>query len=61
MPAVPILCVMGSGEKDSSCPTLQQDNVTVRQIGDGHHFSGLAPQIVTAIVNVSENSADNAR
>jgi len=53
MPAIPLLCVMGSGEKGSSCPNLQTPNVTVRQIGDGHHFSGLAPDIVAAIMNVA--------
>jgi type IV secretory pathway VirJ component len=50
MPAMPILCVMGEGEHGSSCPKLSASGVTVRQIGDGHHFSGLAPQIVDAIL-----------
>jgi len=50
MPAMPLLCVMGEGEHGSSCPKLSAAGVTVRQIGDGHHFSGLAPQIVDAIL-----------
>ena len=58
MPAIPMLCVMGSGEKDSSCPKLQVPNVTVRQIGDGHHFSGLAPEIAAAIMSVAGIRAD---
>jgi type IV secretory pathway VirJ component len=57
MPAMPILCVMGEGEHDSSCPQLIKSGVTVRQIGDGHHFSGLAPQIVTAILAVAPKPA----
>lgn len=52
MPATPLLCVMGDGEHGSSCPELAKSGVTVRQIGDGHHFSGLAPQIVDAILQV---------
>lgn len=52
MPEVPLLCVMGEGEKDSSCPKLSKPGVTVRQIGDGHHFSGLAAQIASEIVKV---------
>jgi type IV secretory pathway VirJ component len=55
MPAMPILCVMGEGEHGSSCPKLSASGATVRQIGDGHHFSGLAPQIVDAILQVSGN------
>jgi type IV secretory pathway VirJ component len=55
MPAMPLLCVMGEGEHDSSCPKLSASGATVRQIGDGHHFSGLAPQIVDAILQVSGN------
>lgn len=52
MPELPLLCVMGDGEKGSSCPKLSKPGVTVRQIGDGHHFSGLAPQIASEIVKV---------
>ena len=55
MPAMPMLCVMGEGEDDSSCPKLVASGVTVRQIGDGHHFGGLAPQIADAILQVSGN------
>jgi type IV secretory pathway VirJ component len=58
MPVIPMLCVMGSGEKDSSCPKLQTPNVTVRQIGDGHHFSGLAPEIAAAILTVAGIRSD---
>jgi type IV secretory pathway VirJ component len=53
MPAMPILCVTGEGEHGSSCPKLAASGVKVRQIGDGHHFSGLAPQIVDALLEVS--------
>jgi type IV secretory pathway VirJ component len=49
MPAMPILCVLGDGEH-SSCPKLAAAGVAVAKIGDGHHFSGLAPQIVDAIL-----------
>jgi type IV secretory pathway VirJ component len=52
MPPIPILCVMGSDEEDSSCPKLRKADVTVRQIGDDHHFSGITSEIATAIVNV---------
>jgi type IV secretory pathway VirJ component len=52
MPPIPILCVMGSDEEDSSCPKLQKADVTVRQIGDDHHFSGIVSEIATAIMNV---------
>jgi type IV secretory pathway VirJ component len=54
MPAMPILCVMGEGERGSSCPKLTASGITVRQIGDGHHFSGLAPQIVGEILGISD-------
>jgi type IV secretory pathway VirJ component len=50
MPAMPLVCVMGEGEHGSSCPQLVASGAIVRQIGDGHHFSGLAPQIVDAIL-----------
>ena len=57
------LAVMGSGEKNSSCPKLQRPDLTVRQIGDGHHFSGLAPEIAAAVMSVgaarTENGAPN--
>ena len=49
MPAIPLLCVMGDGERNSSCPKLQRPNLTVRQIGDGHHFGGLDGPIAAAI------------
>ncbi|MEJ0085135.1 MAG: AcvB/VirJ family lysyl-phosphatidylglycerol hydrolase [Pseudomonadota bacterium] len=54
MPAMPLLCVMGEGEHGSSCPRLSAPGLTVRQIGDGHHFSGLAPQIVDAILKTAD-------
>lgn len=57
MPAMPILCVMGDGEHGSSCPKLTGPGITVRQIGDGHHFSGLAPQVVTEILSLASPPA----
>ena len=57
MMPVPRLCVMGDGEKDSSCPELAKMGVTVRLIGDGHHFGGLADTIVEAIVSVTPAAA----
>jgi len=53
MPPVPRLCIEGAGEADSSCPQLEKLGVTVRQIGDGHHFGGLAGPIVAAILGVA--------
>jgi len=53
MPSVPMLCVQGNGENDSSCPELQQLGVTVQIIGDGHHFSGLEDEIADAMMKVA--------
>ena len=57
MPETKMLCVMGDGEHNSSCPKLQRPDVMVRQIGDGHHFSGLAPQIATEILALAQPPA----
>jgi type IV secretory pathway VirJ component len=57
MQSLPRLCVQGNGEKDSSCPQLEKLGVTVRLIGDGHHFSGLEDEIADAIVKVAGVSA----
>ena len=54
MPAIPLLCVMGDGERNSSCPKLQRPDLTVRLIGDGHHFGGLDGPIVEAITAVAD-------
>ena len=54
MPAIPLLCVMGDGERNSSCPKLQRPGLTVRQIGDGHHFGGLDGPIAEAIRTAAE-------
>jgi len=51
MPTVPRLCIQGAGEDDSSCPQLEKLGVKVRQIGDGHHFGGLAGPIAAAILD----------
>jgi type IV secretory pathway VirJ component len=48
---LPVLCVYGEGEADSPCPTLQAANVRGAEIGSGHHFSGRAVEIATAILN----------
>ncbi|HEV7608822.1 MAG TPA: AcvB/VirJ family lysyl-phosphatidylglycerol hydrolase [Steroidobacteraceae bacterium] len=61
MPAMPVLCVMGAGEKGSSCPKVAESGVTVRQIGDGHHFSGLAPEIALQIMDVAAIRTDAAK
>lgn len=48
--STPALCVEGAGEKHTLCPELQKLGIEVRQIGEGHHFSGLAQEIADAIV-----------
>ena len=47
------LCVEGASEKDSICPEAGKLGVKVRQIGEGHHFSGLAAEIADSIFTVA--------
>lgn len=49
----PVLCIDGSRERDSMCPELGKQGIAVRQIGEGHHFSGLAGEIADAIFMVA--------
>lgn len=49
------LCIEGAGEKHSICPELKQRGIEVRQIGEGHHFSGLAKDIADAILAVAKS------
>jgi len=51
--STPALCIDGEGEKDSMCPGLKQLGIEVRQIGSGHHFSGLASEIADAILELA--------
>ena len=48
--STPALCIDGAGEKHTLCPELEKLGVEVRQIGEGHHFSGLAQEIAEAII-----------
>jgi type IV secretory pathway VirJ component len=47
------LCVDGAREADSMCPELGKLGIEVRQIGEGHHFSGLTGEIADAIFTVA--------
>ena len=51
--ATQALCVDGARETDSMCPELGKLGIEVRQIGEGHHFSGLAGEIADAIFAVA--------
>lgn len=57
---VPLLCVYGSGEFDSLCPSLQMAGATSVLIGSGHHFGGQATAIVAAILRVAGSRAPRA-
>jgi type IV secretory pathway VirJ component len=50
MQALPLLCVHGSEETDSLCPSLQSANERVVTIGSGHHFGGDVKDIVAAML-----------
>ncbi len=55
--ALPLLCVYGSGESDSLCPSLQLPNASAVQIGSGHHFGGQTTAILDAILRVAGRGA----
>lgn len=46
-----ILCLHGEGERDSLCDRLPASQVTARQIGTGHHFSGDYAGIADSIID----------
>jgi type IV secretory pathway VirJ component len=48
--STPALCIDGAGERHTMCPELEKLGIEVRQIGEGHHFSGLAQEIAEAII-----------
>jgi type IV secretory pathway VirJ component len=50
---VPVVCVRGAGEDDSACRNLKGAHITVREVGQGHHFSGDAARLADLIVNTS--------
>jgi type IV secretory pathway VirJ component len=54
--STPALCIEGAGEKNSICPELKELGIEVQQIGEGHHFSGLATDIADAILALASRS-----
>ncbi len=50
---LPLLCVYGSGESDSLCPSLKLPGASSVMIGSGHHFGGEAGEIADAILRVA--------
>lgn len=50
MPAVPLLCLYGEGEKDTLCPDLPADRVTAAVLGRGHHFGGEYDRIAERVL-----------
>jgi type IV secretory pathway VirJ component len=48
---VPVLCVRGANEDDSGCRSLKGVHIMLREVGQGHHFSGDYAQLVMAIVS----------
>ena len=48
--SLPLLCVHGSEETDSLCPSLHSANEHVVAIGSGHHFGGDVKAIVAAML-----------
>jgi len=46
----PVVCVRGTGEDDSACPSLRGPHIRMETIGEGHHFGndyrGLAEAIL---------------
>ena len=59
--STPALCIDGADEKDTMCPELAKSGIQVRQIGSGHHFSGLAEDIADALAPSGEADAGNDR
>jgi type IV secretory pathway VirJ component len=55
--STPALCIDGANEKHSMCPELVELGIEVRQIGEGHHFSGLTEEIATAILELARKQA----
>ena len=50
LPATPVLCIYGEGEKDSICPSLPTTRVRSEQVGTGHHFGGDYAQLAQTIL-----------
>jgi type IV secretory pathway VirJ component len=50
LPATPVLCIYGEGEKDSICPGLQAAHLKSEQVGSGHHFGGEYAQLAQVIL-----------
>jgi type IV secretory pathway VirJ component len=48
--ALPVLCVRGSDERGSACSSLTGSHVSVRTIGEGHHFGGEYRRVAEAIL-----------
>ncbi|HEX9474685.1 MAG TPA: AcvB/VirJ family lysyl-phosphatidylglycerol hydrolase, partial [Steroidobacteraceae bacterium] len=57
---LPLLCVYGSGESDSLCPSLQMPGANSVMIGSGHHFGGQTAEIVDAILRVAGSRVQRA-
>ena len=48
---LPVVCVRGADETDSACRNMAGPHITLRQVGQGHHFSGDYAQLVDVILN----------
>jgi type IV secretory pathway VirJ component len=57
---LPLLCVYGSAESDSLCPSLQLPNASAVVIGSGHHFGGETGEIADAVLRVAGSRAHRA-
>ncbi|WP_129774892.1 virulence factor family protein [Peristeroidobacter soli] len=48
-----LLCLYGSDEQDSLCPSLSRTDARVEQIGSGHHLGGQYGEIAQRIIAAS--------
>jgi type IV secretory pathway VirJ component len=56
LPATPVLCIYGEGEKDSICPTLPSARVKSEQVGTGHHFGGEYAELAEKILSFAKDT-----
>jgi type IV secretory pathway VirJ component len=56
MPGAAVLCVYGTDEKDSPCPSLAGGAIAAVALGGGHHFGGDYARLVQQILEYARRS-----
>jgi pimeloyl-ACP methyl ester carboxylesterase len=54
--STPVLCIYGSGEQDSICPTLPAARVKSEEVGTGHHFGGEYDRLADRILAFAKSA-----